>query len=259
MANTCISTVKDGEAPSGEPKEMLWAEIGDRLGLSVPTMRAIRTRFGSILGVAASRRVPSELVPVIALIASMREQGVPDDDIEKEVLKAKNQEGWPEEVLNRISWRKEAVATVTPFLVRENRRDPPSYGKKAGSTGGISEKPLESLPDALGCGESMEGGNSGSRKLAGEKPQEYLAPASDAVQASTYNEEVGTRVLEMFLDLRREVSSHVVSEKAEIERLCHVIQKLYQEVRELRYALILSSTRKDRKRGYKGVSRLLSG
>lgn len=63
-------------------------------------------------------------------------------------------------------------------------------------------------------------------------------------------------IANLFLDIRRDVSYHAVGEREQIERLIAQVHRLTQEVRELRYALLLSESRKSRKKG-KGIARLL--
>ena len=65
-------------------------------------------------------------------------------------------------------------------------------------------------------------------------------------------------VKDMILDLRREICSSTISEREQIQRLTQVIEVLIREVRDLRYALIMASSRKDRKKGLRGLSRLLT-
>jgi hypothetical protein len=67
-----------------------------------------------------------------------------------------------------------------------------------------------------------------------------------------------TSVQDMILDLRREICTNTVSEKEQIQRLVQVVERLITEVRDLRYALVMAASRKDRKKGLKGLSRLLN-
>jgi hypothetical protein len=64
-------------------------------------------------------------------------------------------------------------------------------------------------------------------------------------------------VKETILDLRREIRSHFAKQRADILRLDQCLRKLTLEVRDLRYALVLGFSRRDRKRGKKGISNLL--
>ncbi len=64
-------------------------------------------------------------------------------------------------------------------------------------------------------------------------------------------------VQDMVLDLRREICTNTVSEMEQIHRLALVVERLIAEVRDLRYALVMAASRKDRKKGLKGLSRLL--
>lgn len=62
---------------------------------------------------------------------------------------------------------------------------------------------------------------------------------------------------DMVLDLRREICTNTVSEIEQMHKLVQTIERLIAEVRDLRYALVLAASRKDRKKGFKGFSRLL--
>lgn len=64
---------------------------------------------------------------------------------------------------------------------------------------------------------------------------------------------------ELVMDLRREICTHTVEERELMHRMNQLLQNLILEVRDLRYAFVLASSRKDRKRGKRGLSRLLSG
>ncbi len=66
-------------------------------------------------------------------------------------------------------------------------------------------------------------------------------------------------IKEMILDLRREIRSHFARQRADILRLDQGVRKLSLEVRDMRYALMLGFSRRDRKRGKKGISNLLLG
>ncbi len=63
---------------------------------------------------------------------------------------------------------------------------------------------------------------------------------------------------DMILDLRREICANTVSEEQQILRLTQAVERLIAEVRNLRYALVMAASRKDRKKGFKGLSRLLT-
>ncbi|HHX10283.1 MAG TPA: hypothetical protein GX729_02745 [Firmicutes bacterium] len=67
-----------------------------------------------------------------------------------------------------------------------------------------------------------------------------------------------TSVQDMILDLRREICTNAISEKEQIQRLTQVVERLVAEVRQLRYALVMAASRKDRKKGLRGLSRLLN-
>lgn len=64
---------------------------------------------------------------------------------------------------------------------------------------------------------------------------------------------------ELVMDLRREICTHTVEERELMYRMNQLLQNLILEVRDLRYAFVLASSRKDRKRGRRSLSRLLSG
>ena len=64
---------------------------------------------------------------------------------------------------------------------------------------------------------------------------------------------------EILLDLRREIATGAVSERELVLHLMQQVRRLTLEVRDLRYAFLLASSRKDRKKGIKAISRLLSG
>ena len=64
---------------------------------------------------------------------------------------------------------------------------------------------------------------------------------------------------ELVMDLRREICTHTVEERELLHRMNQLLQNLILEVRDLRYAFLLASSRKDRKRGKRGISHLLSG
>ncbi len=188
--------------------DLLWADVGETLGMSVPEMRAVRNRFGELLGLAGGNRIPEELVPVIALIHRLRQRGMPDNDIERELRESQVAGSWPEAVLARMQ-----MAATAP-VAREAHEQ-------------VEEQSLPQSPPAL-----------------------YLVKpsATDTTEATAR---------ELVTDLRREICTHTVEERAVLHRMNQLLQTLILEVRDLRYAFLLASSRKDRKKGLKNVSRLL--
>ncbi|MGE5578590.1 MAG: hypothetical protein ACM3WU_00980 [Bacillota bacterium] len=191
--------------------ELLWADIGETLGLTVPEMRGLRNTFGELLGLTGRNRVPEELVPVIALIHRLRQRGVPDSDIERELRESRVGDSWPEAVLARM----QTAATVAAVA-----REAPAY---------VEERDLPQDPPAL----------------------YVVRPSSPETTEATARE--------LVIDLRREICTHTVEERELLHRMNQLLQTLILEVRDLRYAFLLASSRKDRKRGKKSISRLLSG
>jgi len=247
-------------------KELLWADIGEKLGLSVSSMRSIRQRFGGLLGIPASNKVPENLLGAISFIVTLRRRGIPDDQIEKQLKQSKVGEGWPEEVLSRMEH--ENAAFLTPLAAAETARR------------SAQQEPCFQVGFAQARGRRSKSDERNKTFHAtpsandGASPVEALEVESDSGQVSKDDSMFGAReewsipedtrisqrepIREMILDLRREICTHVVSEREEIERLHQVIQNLVWQVRDLRYALLMASSRKDRKRGYRGISRLLS-
>lgn len=190
--------------------EVYWSDVGERLGLSKSVMKEINARFGAILGITASNKVPRRALGAVSMIVIMQEQGFSDDEITEALIETKEGQGWPDIVLGRI--REETVSTATSELASR-----------------IVEMPDDSGRSWLGCLEEM----------AREQRRE-------------------TSVQDMILDLRREICTNTVSEKEQIQRLVQVVERLITEVRDLRYALVMAASRKDRKKGLKGLSRLLN-
>ncbi len=195
-----------------EQDDLLWADVGEKLNLTVKQMRSLRGDFGELLGLEDRRGVPEYLVPAIAFISRERQSGTPDSKIRTYLQHAKTKKAWPEEVLSRMETASaaaipkpaeagEKLATVTSLLL-----------KSAAKTSGIDD---------------------------------------DASSDSSYRE--------MLLDLRREMRAHITAQRADLLRLDETVRKLSLEVRDMRYALLIAFTRKDRKRGKKGISNLLLG
>ena len=189
--------------------DLLWADIGDSLGMTVPEMRALRSAFGNVLGLGSGSRVPENLVPVISFIHRMQLGGVPDSDIERQLRDARVGDAWPEAVLARMQEAATAVSIPPPAPQIEEPAlpGPTLYLVKPGPSGEVSEATAR----------------------------------------------------EMVMDLRREICTHTVEERELLHRMNQLLQNLILEVRDLRYAFLLASSRKDRKKGKRSISRLLSG
>lgn len=191
--------------------KVFWSDVGNSLGLSKSTMKDINKKFGHLLGVTPSNKVPKSSLRAISMIATMQEQGMSDDEIREALVNSKSQSGWPDIVLNRI--QEQAAPSATPAALQEITT--------------VSETANHSW---LGCLDTI-------------------------VQSN--NRESALSVQDMILDLRREICTNTISEREQIQRLTQVIERLIIEVRDLKYALIMASSRKDRKKGRKGLSRLL--
>ncbi|MGI6620511.1 MAG: hypothetical protein ACOX35_03545 [Bacillota bacterium] len=195
--------------------EVYWSDVGERLGLSKSAMKEINVKFGAILGVTASNRVPRDSLGAISMIVTMQEQGFSDDEITKALLEMKEGWGWPDVVLGRIE--DEVASSAT--------------GEVASRT---VEMPVPRVPDGSGLS--------------------WLGCLEEIVSEGRRE----TSVQDMILDLRREICTNTISEKEQIQRLTQVVECLISEVRDLRYALIMAASRKDRKKGLTGLSRLLN-
>ncbi len=207
--------------------ELLWADVGDSLGLTVPEMRAIRTAFGDLLGLGTSKKVPADLVPVIALVHQLRQRGLDDSEIERRLKESRVGDGWPEEVLARM----QVAATAEP-IAPEPQEAPPVAQKPASPPALYLVRPGTGTADTTAI------------DLAPDAPVETIPEAT---------------ARELVTDLRREICTHTVEERELLHRMNQLLQNLILEVRDLRYAFLLASSRKDRKRGKRGISRLLSG
>ncbi|HHW18117.1 MAG TPA: hypothetical protein GXX30_04360 [Firmicutes bacterium] len=267
-------------------KDLQWVDVSERLGLAHTQLRYIRNRFGPVLGLSTPNKVPESMLGAISFIAAAMERGVPDDEIEKRLKEAKTH-GWPEDVLMRMESLEAATATDL-ILPESDPREPDRVGKPSPRDGiplefparGNSKARDEIFPEEI-CGKlryypempetvDCEVHPVQTGGLVQEQYQvtpESALPCSSGPSAQIPPETVvvpqgsgkDASVREMVLDLRREICTYAVSQREEIQRLQQVVRKLTQEVRELRYALILSSSRKDRKRRCNGLSRLLSG
>jgi len=241
-----------------------WADIGETLALTVPEMRAIRASFGEVLGISQDNRVSAGLVPVIALINGLRQRGMPDDDIIRQLRDSRVGEGWPEAVLARMQ---SAAAAALP-------NSPAPVGTPAGDGRGDYE-PIETAEDAKGVDSEMRRATGGCLRKGerGSEDSESKIRQGTAHGEQTYGnaglyllkpqqsspEITEATAREMVMDLRREICTHTVEERELLHRMNQLLQNLILEVRDLRYAFLLASSRKDRKRGKRGISRLLSG
>lgn len=245
---------------NGEETEILWADVREKLGISVSTLRSIRQRFGSLLGLSGTKKVSSKVIPTIQLINSLRNSGVEDHEIEKELLKGRDEEGWPDEILRRIQSRASGNGqdseSFKPYVEVQGNLYPESENAslKAASLDEVIQAGREAAPSATyQLYSSLERSEKEDTLHENGEP---LLPSELSVLSADQGK-VDIRILNMFLDLRREMATHEYSQKAEIQRLHCTIEKLYQEVRSLRYALILSEGRKKRKSGSKSGLRLL--
>jgi|GEM_PF-856992 len=229
-------------------KELLWADVGERLNLSVKEMRSIRTAFADLLGFGMSKTVSEELLPAIQFVANRRKEGADDDQIRQELRSFKDNRGWPEEVLSRMKEAEsEAAATkvpaAAPALDREGTEEPPEQAVTRSNESPETASPRPKL--------YLVGGKPAGHPLARAREQEE--PDADSEEDPSY------AVREIAADLRRDLYSLLAAQREDILRLEQCVRKLALEVRDMRYALILGFTRKDRKKGHKGISNLLLG
>jgi hypothetical protein len=207
-----------GRKGAGEDGQILWADVGERLGATVTELRSLRGAFGDLLGLGPGKTVSESIVPVLEHIQTLRREGVPDEEIRQRIVSLSGEPGWPEAVLARM----QAAAAVSETV------------SEAQDRGSASLLQVASLS-------------------AGEQPHE-----KDAGVASPRSIPQDT-VREMVFDLRREMAMNTHSERELLLNLTQCVRKLALEVRDLRYAFLLASSRKDRKKGVKTLSRLLSG
>lgn len=215
--------------------DILWADVGERLNLSVREMRGIRSAFGDVLGLGLSKELPEHMLPAIDYVAKRRKEQASDDDIRQELSSSKRDLGWPEEVLSRMdsietaTTAEEQIAATTtldgdPVITDEVERIWAEYSETS------SSRPRLFLIGG-------ETGSTTDEKESGETLDES----------------------QVLTDLRMELHTHLASQREDILRLELAIRKLSMEVRDMRYALMLGFTRRDRKKGYKGMSNLLLG
>ncbi|NLA61127.1 MAG: hypothetical protein GX863_08590 [Firmicutes bacterium] len=196
--------------PTGQDPQILWADVGERLGVTVTELRGLRTAFGDLLGLGPGRTVSESMVPILGHIQALRREGVPDEEIRQEIAGLSGEPGWPEIVLTRMqaaSSASEAIRVALEPAASVSICEPPP-----------EEQPHKATPQAI--------------------PQDT--------------------VREMVFDLRREIAMNTHSDRELMLHLTQCVRKLALEVRDLRYAFLLASSRKDRKKGVKALSRLLS-
>lgn len=105
----------------------------------------------------------------------------------------------------------------------------------------------------------LKGPGTGSGWPEGVLARMQSAPAAVAQQQIEDPAIPERTAREMVMDLRREICTQTVEERELLHRMKQLLQDLILEVRDLRYAFILAASRKDRKRGRRNLSRLLSG
>ena len=71
---------------NGEEDKILWADVGEKLDLSIDMMKKIRAEYGKILGLTGSRKVARRLLPVIHNIAGFIRDGMSREEIEKKIF-----------------------------------------------------------------------------------------------------------------------------------------------------------------------------
>ncbi len=205
--------------------DLLWADIGEMLQLTVAEMRDLRSTFGEVLGLGSTRSVPRPLVPAIEYIVKERRDGTPDLEISKRLKGTKETRSWPEQVLARM----EAASTETA---------PPLPAATHSTREGAAGTPAEIASDS---------------KTAPDTAITYFPD-----QLSSPHEE-DLPVREMIQELRSEIQRRFAAERQDLLRLDQALRRLSLEVRDMRYALLLAFSRRDRKRGKKGISNLLLG
>lgn len=220
---------------SNPEAQMLWADVGERLGLDKTALRNLRTTFSDVLGLDNSKTVYPSIVPVLERIHLMRQRGVPDDEIRANLAGLPKGKEWPEEVLARMEAAATAKAAV-PLPATTPEREPAA----------ASATDVE-LPRGAASGQPSEAIDS-------------WVPGARAAGAFLSSQDMSEQTLrEIVFDLRREIATNAMSERELVLHLMQKVQKLAIEVRDLRYAFLLASSRKDRKKGIKAISRLLSG
>lgn len=202
--------------------DLLWVDVGEMLHLTVAEMRDLRSTFGEVLGLGSKRKIPRPLVPVIDYIVKERRDGTPDSEIAQSLEMSKDNRSWPEEILARMEVASLRTASAPP--AETPAVHPEGTVSHPAQAGGLTETIAALFP---------------------EQP--------------SFEDEEDLPVREMILELRREFQRHVSAERQDILRLNEALRRLSLEVRDLRYALLLAFSRKDRKKGKKGISNLLLG
>lgn len=204
---------------NGEEDKILWADVGEKLDLSIDMMKKIRAEYGKILGLTGSRKVARRLLPVIHNIAGFIRDGMSREEIEKKIFCVQDQVA---STAHEPLVIPELLVDTTEFLKQNNEvahHDPCSKRKESGTT-----------------------------KLVGEISA-VLELAGDNMFS----------IEENINDVKAQVNYNAACQRESIARLTLAVQRLTQEVRDLRYCMVLAATRRDRKRGYSGLSSLLSG
>ena len=79
-----------------DANKILWADIGERLGLDKNALRDFRKTFSDVLGLDVSHpSVSPDMVPVLERVQFVRQQGIPDDMIRENVSQLTEEAGWP--------------------------------------------------------------------------------------------------------------------------------------------------------------------
>lgn len=276
--------------------DLMWADVGEKLSLTKSEMRSIRNTFGDLLGLSVpTKTIPERLLPVISLIARLRVRGLSDREIEQRLKDSRVGDAWPEEVLARM----ESAATVARPSMPLDGGGPEWTDPAAGTspsqstptTVGISKsqvsesvgtRPDGTLQPTLSGGNPAGVASPGAAEPGGPQPNGPIPMSAGATSAAsptaspprgqvlplrpqfqltpavepTLPEET---VREMVMDLRREICTHAVEERELLFEMSKILHQLVLEVRDLRYTFILAASRKDRKRGHRNISRLLSG
>lgn len=239
----------------GRTRELLWADVGEKLNLSVREMRSLRTAFADVLGFGMSKGVSESLVPAIEFVARRRKEGADDDQIRQELMSAKSDRSWPEEVLSRMGQAESQTAATDSVACLS------AFPESAMEASPEEGTPMMNPPRARLL--LIEGGARGDKREAcplAENGSGFEPETEVALRHENAESETAEKALkDVIADLRRELNTHFAAEREDILRLEQCVRKLAIEVRDMRYALMLGFTRRDRKKGHKGVSNLLLG
>ncbi len=173
---------------------LIWADVGEILGLEVEEIREIDRQFKDYLNLE-SKEIPASMLPVISFIANSYREGLTVSEIIEKLEGAKDEDSWPDDILSRMT--KETAAT-------------------------------------------------GAIQVEHEPLFEIL---SDDPERVVWRK--------MIVDLRYEMEHLATVEREILHRINFNLQRLAQEIRELRYAILISSSRKSRKKGKRSTSSLL--